>query len=224
MHRTKTPSLVVIHFDYTSSNLSVWGNYGSLTGTVNSDTRFLLLIGTRPIMIHLPVLLRLFLSSKMYNVCFLSTDQEEGIVPYFLQDRVEKFEKFQSPDLVFPDQSRNLNGAPLRYSLVKGIMNTCIGGECFGYDVSLVKEMARYLNATAKYVRFVCPYEFNEDEDYLFDCVRDVAYSPDCMFDIFAEPSAGSDCDRAFLELPKPFENVFLAPCGRSLSIVELFL
>ncbi|EDS36569.1 conserved hypothetical protein [Culex quinquefasciatus] len=87
----------------------------------------------------------------MYNVCFLSTDQEEGIVPYFLQDRVEKFEKFQSPDLVFPDQSRNLNGAPLRYSLVKGIMNTCIGGECFGYDVSLVKEMARYLNATAKF-------------------------------------------------------------------------
>ncbi|KAL1398200.1 hypothetical protein pipiens_009157 [Culex pipiens pipiens] len=218
------PSLLIVHTEYTSNKISVWENYGLIVGTIPRGTKILILLSTNPNALSYFAFIRAFVSAKIYNVAFLSVDEELMLFPDFVQEKIFHYGQFWPPAFMFPDQQRYLNGKPLRFSLVDGILNGCQGTSCYGNDVTLVKEMARYLNTSAEYVKFVCPYQVDLEKESIFDCIQTVAFTNVCPFDILAEPAVPSEYPRVYLEQPIPFDNVFLAPSGRSLNIAELFL
>lgn len=225
--KMKLPSLVIYHLEYLGENYTLWENSGHLIGSLTSQTRILLLTSIQQWPILRNGYLSTFIEFKLYNVVFLFIDQPVMIYPHFVQGRFYKTSSFWPPEKIFPDQARTLIGKPFRYSLVQStILNACssTASDCFGFDVSLAKEIAKFLNATAQFVQFVCPYEVDEKNDHVYNCIHMVAYTSDCPFDFFVEPAATDEHESAYIEVPIPFENVFLAPSGRSLNIAELFL
>ncbi|KAL9698014.1 hypothetical protein quinque_001455 [Culex quinquefasciatus] len=220
----RLPSLLIVHVEYTNNNYSVWENYGQFMGTVPKGIKILILLSTDPNAVSYFAFIQAFVAAKMYNVAFLSVDKELMLFPDFVQEQIFHHGQFWPPAFMFPDQQRYLNGKPLRFSLVAGLLNGCRGTSCYGNDVTLVKEMARYLNTSAEHVKFVCPYQVDLEKESIFVCIQTVAYTEACPFDILAEPVASLEYASIYLEQPIPFDNVFLAPSGRSLNIAELFL
>lgn len=220
----RLPSLLIVHVEYTNNNYSVWENYGQFMGTVPKGIKILILLSTDPNAVSYFAFIQAFVAAKMYNVAFLSVDKELMLFPDFVQEQIFHHGQFWPPAFMFPDQQRYLNGKPLRFSLVDGLLNGCRGTSCYGNDVTLVKEMARYLNTSAEHVKFVCPYQVDLEKESIFVCIQTVAYTEACPFDILAEPVASLEYASIYLEQPIPFDNVFLAPSGRSLNIAELFL
>ncbi|XP_052567644.1 uncharacterized protein LOC120413395 [Culex pipiens pallens] len=218
------PSLVVIHVEFTSHNPSVLANCGALLGLLDRQTRVLILLSFQSKMISVLTFSSSITTGQLFNVAFLSVVEESMIFPDIHVRRFVRTRKFKTPDEMFPDQSRYLHGLPLRYSVLNGFLNACIGNNCQGFDVTLAKEFARYLNTTPQYVKFVCPYKINKEKDSESNCIYNVTYEPDCPFDIFADSATGEQFIRHYLDKPVPLENVFLAPRGRSLNIAELFL
>ncbi|KAL1392821.1 hypothetical protein pipiens_012198 [Culex pipiens pipiens] len=200
------PSLVIIHVEFISHN------------------PVLILLSFQSKMISVLTFSSSITTGQLFNVAFLSVIEESMIFPDIHARRFVRTRKFKTPKEMFPDQSRYLHGLPLRYSVLNGFLNACIGDNCQGYDVTLAKEFARYLNTTAQYVKFVCPYKINKEKDSESNCIYNVTFEPDCPFDIFADSATGEQFIRHYLDKPVPLENVFLAPRGRSLNIAELFL
>ncbi|KAL9695088.1 hypothetical protein quinque_014373 [Culex quinquefasciatus] len=220
----KTPSLVIIHVEFTSHKPAVMDNVGELLGFLDRQTKILVLLSTRSRLISVVTFASPITTGKLFNMAFLSVDQELLIFPDIKAERFAKFRKLWALEAMFPDQSRYLHGTPLWYSVFNGLLNACIGNNCAGYDVSVVEEFARYLNTTAHYERFACPYEIDRRQESVAECVYSVMMEPDCLLDIFADPSTAISYMKHYLEEPIPYDKVLIAPRGRSLNIAELFL
>lgn len=80
VNRVRLPSLGIV--DYTSSNISVWKNYGHLVGSLTVSTRLIVLLSTgSKTRISFIAFIPTFTLSKRYNdVAFISTDEEMIIV------------------------------------------------------------------------------------------------------------------------------------------------
>ncbi|KAL1392820.1 hypothetical protein pipiens_012197, partial [Culex pipiens pipiens] len=220
----KAPSLVIIHVEFTSHKPAVMDNVGELLGFLDRQTKILVLLSTRSRLISVVTFASPITTGKLFNMAFLSVDQELLIFPDIKAKRFAKFRKLWAHEAMFPDQSRYLHGTPLWYSVFNGLLNACIGNNCAGYDVSVVEEFARYLNTTTHYERFVCPYKIDRRKQSVAECVYSVMMEPDCLLDVFADPSTAINYMKHYQEEPIPHDKVLIAPRGRSLNIAELFL
>lgn len=225
--KMKQPSLVIYHLEFLGENRTLWANGGHLIGSLTSQAKIVMITGVEQWSILDTCFIPTFSEYKLYDVVFFFTDQPLVIAPNFVKQRYVGTKTFWPPKDMFPSQTRSLEGQPFRYSLVKlSVLNACptTVRDCIGYDVSLAKEIARFLNATPQFVQFDCPYEPDAVGNRDFNCIYRLAYDVYCPFDFFVEPAVTTLYEPAYIEVPIPFDNVFLAPSGRSLNIAELFL
>lgn len=224
-NKIKLPTLVVIQFENASFVRPILVNFALMVGTLPSRTKFIFLISTieRKVLVQFKSILTFLKRCKIYDVIVVSSDEEMMIVHDFAKD-TSHTSKFVPPRWLFWDQSRNLNGLPLRYGLMAyEDWFKCTKDDCFGYDAILVKEMARYLNTSAKLMKFTCPEKYDQRDGYVYRCVYVVSNKLFCDFDIFIESISGQDYERGYLQTPLPVDNVLLVPNGRPLNVVELF-